>query len=176
MIDPKDILKNTKKALTKVRRLEQRLPKIAESQRSQKIYRKLVQDRISKTGIDAEGNRLQTDRSKEQGTNAYSKRTMIIRGAKGKQFTYVDLTDTRVYSQSRTLSVQPNYLLFYDGDIKKDGGLISDNFKGMYNSEDDFIDETSGMNTKEAEEWIDIAVMPEVEKTMNEVVELIASY
>ena len=169
MID--DNLKSLKKALQELLQLKKDLKKIAESRNSISKYRAIVQFRLERTGIDAEGTKLQTDSSIRHGTMAYSPMYEEIRLDKNRQINHVDLRWEGKYWNTKEIIVMSDYTLFYDGDIIKEGGaLISDNFQTLYSNEDDFIQETAGLNDKEATEWINEAIMPEVQKRIDDII------
>jgi hypothetical protein len=94
-------------------------------------------DRLSKTGVAGDGNKLRTDKAKKGNTSRgfYSLYTEYLKSKKGHEINHVTLSNTGIFYKSITAKLEGSTLII-TAQFKKRSGNISDNFSDSYNKEE----------------------------------------
>ena len=134
----------------------------------QRWVKDTIKNRIQRTGIDANNNKLKTDSPFPE---PYSFYTSLIKGRKSgiaSIATHVTLTDTGDFWRSFKIT------LIEDGfrtsaDFQKSGGNIHDNFTQDYPNKKDFEDAVLGLSESELNEIVSKYYYPRFIKKINEI-------
>jgi hypothetical protein len=127
-----------------------------------------VTGRLRDDGVTGSGKKLQTDRSKEQGTKAYAYFTEYLRDKIGKQTGHVDLIDTGSLHQSfKTIVKQKSFETFMNWNNQIYDNPIYINFTQMYGTEDEFYNDVESLTDDEIDELLENKVYPELIKRID---------
>jgi len=126
----------------------------------------IIQERIYESGRDSKGQKLITDRSKEQnGTFDYSNYTVKQKKKFGKRFANVTLKDKNAFYDSFEIETN-NIYAEIKANFEKENSNIYENFKTSYSSFDTFENAILIMNEKEKELFITELFLPRLVSQM----------
>lgn len=136
------------------------------AQNLQEWVKQAVTQRLKDDGITPKG-KLQTDKSRQQGTGAYSMFTERLREARGKQTGHVDLFDEGDLHRSfKVLIKQEGFETSFNWDNPKYSTDIYVNFQETYTSPEDFYNDVESLTDDELAE-IGTKIKTYVEQKLN---------
>jgi hypothetical protein len=145
---------------------------ITKKENIQRWIKDTIKGRIQTKGIDAKGNKMQTDRSSPG--EPYSDYTMDLKDTFGSGFgnviSHVTLTQEGDFWESlRVTIIQKGFRTEADF-IKKDGHMYK-NFTQDYTSQEDFENAVTGMTENELKELFTDFYAPLIIKKINEILQ-----
>jgi hypothetical protein len=131
----------------------------------------IVQNRIQRTGIDAEGNKIQTDQSSTG--QVYSNATIRLKEKKSGiagVSDHVTLTDSGALWRTFELYIKNNGFIL-DLDTDKGAVDVYENFTQDYGTQKLFKDSVEGLNEKELDLLASEIYFPEILNKINEILQ-----
>lgn len=123
------------------------------AQNLQEWVKQTIRQRLLNDGITGGEKKLQTDRSKQQGTTAYSMLTERLRGLKGKQTDHVDLFDEGDLHRSlKILIKQEGFETSFNWENSKYSSDIFVNFTESYSNPEEFYNDVESLTPDELAE------------------------
>jgi hypothetical protein len=125
-----------------------------------------VTGRLYDDGTTGSGKKLQPDRSKEQGTDAYSMFTESF--GKKRQYGHVDLFDTgTLHNSFKTIVKKASFETFMNWTNPIYDNPIYINFTQMYATEDEFYNDVESLTDDEIDDLLENKVYPELIKRID---------
>jgi len=136
----------------------------------QQYVKETILQRLRQEGITGSEKKLQTDKSRQQGTQAYSMFTEMLRESKGKQTSHVDLySDGDLHKSFKVTLKEIGFVTEFNWTASKYDTEIAANFTEMYADADEFYNDVESLTPDELDE-IALRIYKQVENKLNEII------